>query len=84
MPEVSEAGEVEALLVRGVLRLADDQPGRDEADEADGDVDVEDPVPADVLGDQAADERADRERHRRDAGPDPERGAALPAAGTWP
>ena len=31
-------------------------------DEPDRDVDVEDPVPADVLGQEAADERADHER----------------------
>ncbi len=32
----------------------------------------------------AADERADRERHRGDAGPDADRLAALAAAGTSP
>ena len=43
----------------------------------DGHVDEEDPVPARVLGEQPADERADRERERRDARPDPDRCAPL-------
>ena len=34
----------------------------DQGDDADRDVDVEDPVPADVLGQAAADERAGDER----------------------
>ena len=38
----------------------------------------------DVLGEQAADERADRERERRHARPDPDRRAALVRAGTSP
>src|SRR6478735_7568160 len=63
--------------MRGVLGLGDDQPSGDEADEADRDVDVEDPVRADVLRDQATDEWADSERHRGDAGPDAGRGATF-------
>ena len=47
------------------------------ASDPDRDVDVEDPVPGDVLGDHAAEQRPDRERHRRDAGPDADRRAAL-------
>ena len=35
----------------------------------------------DVLGEEAADERADRERERRDAGPDPDRGARAARGG---
>ena len=46
-------------------------------DHADRDVDEEDPVPVDVLGDQAADERADREGERGDAGPDADRRSPL-------
>ena len=39
------------------------EPGQHEqADDADRDVDVEDPVPADVVGQQAAEGRADDER----------------------
>ena len=38
----------------------------DERDDADRDVDVEDPVPAEVLGQEAADERADDEGDAED------------------
>ena len=47
-------------------------------EDPDRDVDVEDPAPVDVLGDHAADQRPDRQRQRRDAGPDADRHAALP------
>ena len=46
-----------------------------------GHVDEEDPVPARVLGEETADERADRERERGDARPDADRGARAAAAG---
>ena len=77
-----EPGEVGPLLVRGVARLVDQQVRRDDPEHADRDVDEEDPAPAEPLGDDSADERADREREGRDAGPDADRGAALPRAGT--
>ena len=69
---------IRALLLRGVPRLVDEDEGREDPEHADRDVDVEDPVPVDPLGDDTADERADRERERGDAGPDPDRGASLP------
>ena len=71
-----ETGQVEPL-VRLVARLVDEQEAGGDGQDADGDVDEEDPAPVDVLGQQPADERADRERERRDAGPDADRGAAL-------
>ncbi len=40
---------------------------------ADRDVHEEDPAPVDVVGDQPTEQRADGERHRRDAGPDADR-----------
>ncbi len=67
-----------ALLARGVPRLVDEDPRRKHSRNAHGDVDEEDPAPADVLGEQAAEERADRERERRDPRPDPDRRSALP------
>ena len=42
-----------------------------------GQVEEEDRAPGDVLGQQAADDRADRQRERRDAGPGADRLAAL-------
>jgi hypothetical protein len=73
-----ETRQVDALLVRRVARLLDDEERDDDADHADRDVDEEDPVPADVVHDEPADEGADRERESRDAGPDADRLAALP------
>ena len=72
-----ESGQVEPLLGR-VPRLVDEDPRREDAEDSDRDVDVEDPAPVDVLGDRAADERAERERHRGYAGPDSDRSPALP------
>ena len=48
----------------------------DQRDDPDRDVDVEDPVPADVLGQEAADERADDERDAEDG---PEQALVLAA-----
>ena len=72
-----ETGDVEPLVGRGVARLPDHEPADDQAEDADGDVHEEDPAPVDVLGDEPADERADREGHRGDAGPDADRHPAL-------
>ena len=72
-----EAREVQSLLARGVPRLVDEDARGKDAEDPDRDVDVEDPAPADVLGDRAADERPDRERHRRHAGPDADRHPTL-------
>src|SRR5439155_19090727 len=72
-----EPGYVWTLLVRGVARLVDERERREDAEHADRNVDVEDPVPVDALGDQAADEGADREGERRHARPDADRRAAL-------
>ena len=63
--------------VRFVLRLGDQQQAGHDRDNADGDVHEEDPVPAQVLGQQAADERADREGERSSARPDADRCTAL-------
>ena len=76
-PGGEQAGQVEPLLVRGIPRLRHDDDARDDAENPDRDVDVEDPVPGDVRGDDSAEERSDRERHRRDAGPDPDCRPAL-------
>ena len=48
-----------------VARLVDEEEARRDPEDPDRHVDEEDPVPARVLGEQAADERADRERERR-------------------
>ena len=63
--------------MRGVAGFVDEQVGRDDRDHANRHVDEEDPVPVDVLGDDAADKRADGEREGRDASPDANRRAAL-------
>jgi hypothetical protein len=63
--------------VRGVARLVDQQERRGDRDRPDRNVDVEDPVPVDVLGDEPTGEGADRERKRRDSRPDADRRAAL-------
>jgi hypothetical protein len=73
-----EARDVRALMERRVPRLVDEERDRDQAEGSDRHVDEEDPVPVGVLRQQAADERADRERHRRDACPDADGRAALP------
>ena len=56
--------------MRAVLGFRDQQVAGRDRDDADGDVDEEDPVPAQVLREQPAGEGADRERERRDARPD--------------
>src|SRR5205814_10125478 len=65
-------------LTRGVAALVDEETRREQARDPDRNVDVEDPAPVEMLRDEAADERPDRERHRRDARPDADRLAALP------
>ena len=72
-----ETREVDALLGGGVPRLADRELRDHDPEHADRDVDEEDPVPVQVLHDQAAAERADRQRERRHSGPDPDRLPAL-------
>ncbi len=76
-PEVTQTREVEPLFLRHVARLVDQQVARRDAEHADRDVDEEDPAPAEVLGEETADERADRQRERGDARPDPDRHPAL-------
>ena len=64
------AGRVARLLARCVERLRS-------ARGPDRDVDEEDPLPADALGQHAADERADGDGRAGRRSPDAERGAAL-------
>ena len=54
------------LVAFAVLTVGSDPLDDDERDDPDRDVDVEDPVPADLLGQEAADERADDERDAED------------------
>jgi hypothetical protein len=77
-PGGEEPRQVETLLGRRVPRLVDDEPGDDDRQDADGNVDEEDPVPADVLCDETADQRSDRQGQRGDARPDADRHPALP------
>ena len=74
-----EPGQVEAsvLLVRATRAARGCRP-RDAGD-PDRDVDEEDPAPADVRRQRAADERPDRHRHPDGRAPDPEGRAALAA-----
>src|SRR5207253_1527039 len=69
--------EIEAPIRRCVARLGHEQPGGGEPDDADRDVDVEDPVPVDRFDQRPADEWAERETDSGDADPDPDRGRAL-------
>jgi hypothetical protein len=77
------ARRVEALLCEVSFDSSMKIRGGEMPEDPDRHVDEEDPAPADVLGDAAADERPDRERHRRDTGPDPDRQSRAAAAGTW-
>ena len=70
--------QIEALLLRLVTALGDDEARDDDARDPDRDVDEEDPAPVDLLGEDAADQRADRKRHRGHADPDADRCSALP------
>ena len=64
----AEADVVDRQLARRGLALAVDRPGERRGDQADRDVDVEDPRPRDVVGDPAAEQRPgdrrDQRRHR--------------------
>ena len=75
--EDGDAGVVDVTADRGVARLADREQGRQHGADRDRDVEVEDRPPADVLGEEAAEHRPDRQRQRRDAGPGAHRLAAL-------
>src|SRR6202035_5542321 len=66
-----EAGHVEAAV--WTVALAQLAGGERDQQDADGDVDPEDPVPGDGLHDGAADERADGDRDAADARPDADR-----------
>ncbi len=63
--------------MRLVARLVDEEVARDDSEDADRDVDEEDPAPLEVLGDETAHQRADRERERGRAGPDADRSPAF-------
>ena len=71
-----EAEQVEAAMLL-VARLVQVGERAEDAERADRQVDEEDPPPAGVLGEEAADERADRDGEPDRRAPDPERGAAL-------
>ena len=72
-----DAGVVD-LARRGlVARLVRGEQRHDDRDDRDRDVDEEDRAPADVLGQPAAEQRAERQRDRRHAGPRADRLAAL-------
>jgi hypothetical protein len=71
-----EAGEPEARQVQppvGAEGLGQAGARERDQDQADGDVETEDPVPRDALHDGAADQRAERDAEAADAGPDAER-----------
>ena len=70
--EEHQAGEVEPVGRALVARLRHDTEHHGHPDCQHRDVDPEDQPPIDVHQ-QAADERADRQRQRRDRGPDPQR-----------
>ncbi len=72
-----DAGEVDLARRRLVARLVRGEQRHDDRDDRDRDVDEEDRAPADVLGQPAAEQRAERERDRRHARPGADRLAAL-------
>ena len=72
-----DAGDVDAPVDRLVARLLGREQRDDHRADGDGEVDEEDRAPGDLLGQPAADDRADRERDRRDAGPGADRLPAL-------
>ena len=53
-------------VARGFFTVGSSRVDDEQATEADRDIDVEDPVPADLLGQEAADERADDEGDAED------------------
>src|SRR5439155_25596850 len=63
----AEAGQVEPG--RRAVRLAEAGPGHRDRDQPDRDVDPEDPLPGEALGDGAADERPDRDGETGDSAP---------------
>ena len=71
-----EAGQVETR-VRLVARLVDEEVAGGDPEDADRDVHEEDPAPFEMLCDQPADERPDREREGGDTGPDADRRPTL-------
>ena len=73
----SDPGDVDVLVDGRVARLAGGEEGDDHGADGDRQVEEEDRAPGDVLGQRAADRRPDRERQRRDAGPQADRLAAL-------
>ena len=71
-----EAGEVEA--VDGPWVSVEAEERERDREQPDRDVDPEDPLPGEALGDRATDERPDRDREAGDAAPGAERdGASL-------
>ena len=75
--EGHHAGQVDALGVR-VTRLGDDLDRERDRDDADRQVDEEDPAPAEVRGQQPARDRPDGGRRPVDRAPGAERDAAVP------
>ena len=75
--------QVDPLRVLGG-DVGEAQLGQHDGDDPDRDVDEEDPFPAEVLGDQAADQRADRDGAADRRSPDAERGGAVAAVELLP
>ena len=71
--EGDDAGEVDRLRVLGE-DVDDLALGQDHRPDPDRDVEEEDPLPAEALGDDAADQRPDRDRAADHGSPDAERG----------
>ena len=73
-----EAGEVQVPLHRRIPGLIHEGHGDREGDDPDRHVNEEDPAPVQMLADETADQRAERQCHRADRRPDPDRRGALP------
>src|SRR5919197_326935 len=73
------AGDVEAAPRLGVARLADDEGRSRRRQRGDRDVDEEDPLPPELVDEQAADDDADRAAEAGQRAPDTEREVALAA-----
>ena len=63
-----DSDPVEGVVV--LLDLGHEHGREDQADDADGEVDEEDPLPAEVVGQHAAEQRADQRCHTGDGAPD--------------
>ena len=76
-PAVASVAPTRSSRTPGPWLSSSRRLGEHDRDDADGDVEPEDPVPRDAVDDRAADQRAGRDGDAGDAGPDAERHAAL-------